>query len=353
MSEVQNAATSVVDVLTGLDGMSRERLRSASVLIAGAGNIGSPLASFVARCGIRRLVLLDRDTVEDKNLRTQDYRPEDVGRAKAEVLAQRLRDQVPSVAVEAICADLENVPLGLFAVDLILGALDSRRARQVLISEIAWPLGVPVIDGGVGEGWRGRVQIFVPGPDTACLECTWGREDYRQLSVEYPCMPGAAASAPATVSPAFAGAAVASVMTAEAVRVLTGEGENTSREIAFELYHRRWLVTRLRRAPQCRFDHEIVRTHWRLGKPYHEARVGDLLAALAEDLGPSTAVHVECRRGVGTVNGFAPARYLSVDVLRDRAGEPLSSLGLTADDRPRVRWATGNAFVSLWNDEES
>ena len=340
-------AESPIDVLTGLDGMSRDRLRGACALIAGAGNIGSPLATFLAGCGLRRLIVLDRDRVEAKNLHTQDYRPEDVGRFKAEALAERLRPRFPDVRIESITADLEDVPLGRFAVDLILGALDSRRSRQLLISEIAWPLGVPVVDGGVGEGWRGRVQTIVPAPDSACLECTWGREDYRQLTVEYPCIPDGAATAPATVSPAFAGAAVASVMTAEAIRCIGGESERTSQEMAFDLFHRRWLLTRLRRSPACRFDHEVVRVDWTLGKPFAVARLGDLLATLRENIGDAERVHLECRRGVGARPGFAPSRLLSLDELRGRAAEPLAALGLTPEDRPRLRWSGGSAFVVL------
>src|SRR6185437_6771952 len=101
----------MIDLLPGLDG---NRLRDASVLLAGAGNIGSFAASLLARAGVRRIRLVDRDRVEEKNLATQDYRSEDVGRPKAEVLADRLRQQFPGLTVEARTADLEDLPLGDF-----------------------------------------------------------------------------------------------------------------------------------------------------------------------------------------------------------------------------------------------
>jgi molybdopterin/thiamine biosynthesis adenylyltransferase len=183
----------ITEALPGLPGLDISRVATSTVLIAGAGNIGSHLAPQLARAGVGALRILDRDRVEAKNLATQDYRPEDVGRPKAEVLAERLRAQFPGRTVEAWVGDLEDVPLGVASVDAVLGALDSRRARQVLASELAWPQGVPVIDGGVGEGLLGRVQVFVPGADSACLECTWGPADYRLLAAEYPCVPGAGA----------------------------------------------------------------------------------------------------------------------------------------------------------------
>jgi molybdopterin/thiamine biosynthesis adenylyltransferase len=302
-----------------------DSLRTKSVLIAGAGNIGSHLAPLVARIGVGRMRIVDRDHVEAKNLATQDFRPPDVGRPKAEVIAERLRNVFPDVEFEGTCADLEDLPLGAAEVDVILGALDSRRARQVLISEIAWPLGVPVVDGGVGEGLLGRMQVFLPGPERACLECTWGQADYRQLAAEYPCQPGEAAQAPATVSTAFLGSCVASLMASECHRILGGDLPTESYEVPFDLgqHHMRHFV--LRRSPRCRFDHEIVARRC----PVEGETVGDLLAAIeAETTGP---VRLECRRAI------AKDRFLLPETLRARRGETLRSLGLTSGDRLRVR----------------
>jgi hypothetical protein len=232
--------------------------RDKAVLLAGAGNIGSHLAPLLARTGIGLLRIVDRDRVEARNLATQDFVPADVGRPKADVLADRLRGAFPDLRVEARCCDLEELPAADAAVDVLLGGLDSRRARQVLVSEIGWPMGVPIIDGGVGEGLLGRVQVFVPGPETACLECTWGRDDYRLLAAEYPCRPGEAARAPATVSTAFLGACVAALMAAQCQRILAGDVAPESFEVPFDLtrHHMRPFV--LRRSRGCRFDHRIT-----------------------------------------------------------------------------------------------
>src|SRR5262249_44930017 len=158
-----------------------------------------------------------------KNLANQDYRPGDVGRPKAEVLAERIRGQVPGLSVEARTGDLETLPLGFFAGDVVFGALDSRRARQALVSDVAWPLRVPGVAGGGGGGLVGRVRVCGPGAALACLEWGWGREDYRRLAEEYPCTAGAAPSAPSTAAPAVTGAVVAGLMAAEGLRLLAGD----------------------------------------------------------------------------------------------------------------------------------
>lgn len=314
-------------------------LQSARVLVVGLGNIGSPLVSLLARLGVGHLRLIDRDRVEAKNVATQEYRPEDVGRFKAEVLAERLK----SCEVEFRAIDLEDMPIGVAEVDVIFGALDSRRARQLLISEIAWPLGIPVVDGGVGENWKGRVQVFIPG-ETACLECTWGNEDYRRLVEEYPCIPGGSVETPSTGAPAFVGAAVASLMVAEATKILHGEMPDASQEIAFDLMHQRHLVTKLRRNPRCRFGHEVVRTILEIERPFKDATTSEVVRLIEQQVGDKIS-HLECRRGIERGQGFAPSRLLSEQWLADRGDQPLSALGFEVRDLLRVRTNQGSVFV--------
>jgi molybdopterin/thiamine biosynthesis adenylyltransferase len=319
------------------------RLARATVLLGGAGNIGTHAAVFLARAGVGRLRIVDRDRVEAKNLANQDFRPRDVGAWKADALAERLRSEFPSIAVESLTTDIEDVPLGRCDVDLVVGAFDSRRARQALVAEIAWPLGVPAVDGGVGEGLLGRVQVFAPGPMTACLECGWGKSDYARLSAEYPCVPGEPAEGPSTVSPAFAGGVVGGLIAAEAVKILAGPQPEESSEIAFDLFNRRFLVSRLRRNPRCRFDH-VVPERLTLGRTFDTATVGDLVE-IVESSGPAPAT-LEFRRGLFG-RGFTAGRYVSPEQLRPRGGEPLAALGLVADDIVRVRTGGGSALVAF------
>jgi molybdopterin/thiamine biosynthesis adenylyltransferase len=323
--------------------VQRDRLARSTVLIAGGGNIGSHLSPLLARAGIGRIRIADRDRVEAKNLATQDFLPGDVGRFKSEALADRLSRQFPGQHFEPWKGDLEDMPLGWAAVDVLLGALDSRRARQVLVSEMAWPLGVPVVDGGVGEGLVGRVQVFQPGPAAACLECTWGREDYRRLAAEYPCLPGAAPAGPATLSTAFLGSFVAGVMATECLRILAGEAPADSYEVPFDLAHHQMRRYLLRRSPACRHDHAVVETMETLPR---QATAADLLAALERHF--SAAVpSLECRRGLGGDSPLGASRYFSPDVLQTRPGAVLTEMGFVIGDRIRARQDGRSMFFAL------
>jgi hypothetical protein len=239
-------------------GVNGDLLKDAVVLQAGCGNIGSHLAGNLAAAGVKNIRLVDPDRVEAKNLLNQAYGVDDLGSFKVDALKKYLSRQFPDVSIETHPCRLEELPLAMFQVNVLLGALDTRLARQALISERGWRLHVPVVDGGIGERLQGRVQVFMPGRDTACLECGWSDEDYRLLAEEYPCIPGAAPVAPPTNLPLFIGAATASIMTVETLRILTGQAGPESREIAFNLWSNRLLVSRLKRAPACRFHQHLA-----------------------------------------------------------------------------------------------
>jgi hypothetical protein len=319
-------------------------LSQCSVLIAGVGNIGSHLAPLLARAGVGRILLVDRDTVEPKNLSAQDYQPEDVGQPKASVQAARLQPRFPGCSVEAWKSDIEDLPLGRARCNVILGALDSRRARQVLISEIAWPLGIPVVDGGVGDPLLGRVQVFQPDPETACLECTWGQADYRLLAGEYPCIPGASAAGPPTSAPAYLGCFTAALMATECLRLL-GCGPDTpgeSYEVAFDLSAPLFRRFGLRRSPRCRHDHAIGHSWYTLPS---EATLGQVLDQIEQVFG-AAPVGIECRRGLGEATSGG-ARLLARETLERCRTERLLDRGFVSGDVLRVRGAGRQVFLEL------
>jgi hypothetical protein len=163
----------------------------ATVVVAGCGNIGSHLVSHIARTpAVGRVVLVDPDVYEARNLTSQDIRAADVGRPKVEVQAERLREIRPELDVVAVAEPLENLPLSCFLDAFLMGALDSRLARQQL-NQVAWRAGSPWIDMAVdGPALLCRVSVYVPdraGCQTPCLECGWDPDDYRLLYQSLPC----------------------------------------------------------------------------------------------------------------------------------------------------------------------
>jgi len=208
---------------------------------------------------IDRVSLIDRDAYEKSNLLSQDITPADVSKPKALVQARRLRRINPALCVDAIVGAVERVPLARLRGDLILACLDSRIARQH-VSQFAWRLGVPMIDAGVEPGGLlARVNVYVPGPDSPCLECAWDDRDYAALEQTYPCQ-GAAATVAATNGPSSLGALAAALQAIECGKLLTGAVDRMAAgsQVLIDASHHKQYVTSFRRNANCRFPgHDV------------------------------------------------------------------------------------------------
>lgn len=306
-------------------------------MLAGLGNIGSFAAVMLAP-HVEFIRLVDRDTVELHNTINQSYLPEHNGRTKVEVTAERLERLNPQLQVERRVADLEDLPWEDFAdVDVVLAGLDALRPRQV-ISEKTTPLQIPYIDGAVGDLFS-RVQVLLPGQ--ACLECNWGVSQYRQLTTEYPCQPGAYAQASRTNAPSCSGAATASLMVAQCMRLFGDDPPQESFEINGDLSAGKFVTSRRRRNQCCRFAHETAPRIIHLNKPFGEGVVGDLLAVAVQQH-DQRPVQLEFRRGILTGDLFGTRQIASPEELSDQRDRTLQDFGLTPKDRIVVR-ASGEA----------
>ncbi len=277
--------------------------RGKSLVVVGLGNIGSPLVGHLARMpDVRRIALMDRDAYELKNLRSQDITPEAIGRPKAVVQTERLRTIAPRLDVEPIVGDIEDLPYGSFRAHAILAALDSRRARYH-VNQVAWRLGVPWIDAGVeSDGMLARVQVYVPG-NGPCLECGWDHRDYAAIEQAYPCDPEAARG-PATNAPSSLGSLAAALQAIECQKLLNGQTDRllVGRQVLLDASYHKHYLTRFRRNPNCRFDHQV----WSID--CLDAPPADLTLAQAIDLAggekgdTSVTLQVEGRGFVRAVN---------------------------------------------------
>lgn len=135
-------------MLLGREGV--ERLENAAVAVFGLGGVGSYTAEALARAGVGSLLLVDGDVVSDTNRNRQLVAlTSTVGRPKAEVMAERVRDINPACRVEARTLfylpgeDGAPGPL-LSGLDYVADAVDTVTAKLSLAEECA-RRGVPLI----------------------------------------------------------------------------------------------------------------------------------------------------------------------------------------------------------------
>ena len=153
----------------------QRKIRAARVAIVGCGALGTVQAEALARAGVGRLRLIDRDFVEWSNLQRQFlFEEADAADAlpKAVAAARRLARVNSEVAVEAVVADLTPANAAdLFEdIDLILDGTDNFETR-FLINDAAVEAGVPWVY-GAAVGSYGIKMPIVPGK-TACLRCVY------------------------------------------------------------------------------------------------------------------------------------------------------------------------------------
>jgi molybdopterin/thiamine biosynthesis adenylyltransferase len=190
--------------------LSQVALRDASVLVIGAGALGSPVALYLAGAGVGRLGIADSDLVEISNLARQPlhFTP-DNGVPKVESAAAKLRFLNPDVLVETYQTRVgeENVAGLVEGQDLVVDCSDSFATRY-LLNAACCEAGVTLIEGGV-VGWNGLVMTIQPGR-TACYRCAFPVEP-----VDAPTCADAGVLGPAA-------GLVGSLQALEALKVLSG-----------------------------------------------------------------------------------------------------------------------------------
>lgn len=163
------------ELFAPLGAEGQARLRAASAIVIGCGALGTHLAELMARAGVGRLRLVDRDIVELTNLHRQVLFTEAdaaEGRPKAEAAASRLAAINTEVALDPRVADFtpRNALELLSGVDVILDGTDNVETRY-LINDAAVSTNRPWVYGGA-VGSTAAATVFAPGGP--CLRCLWG-----------------------------------------------------------------------------------------------------------------------------------------------------------------------------------
>ncbi len=115
------------------------RIRQAHVLVVGLGGVGAYAAEMIARAGVGRMTLADADVVNETNINRQLVALHStVGRQKAEVLAERLRDINPAIELAVINRYIKDEEtytlLDAAPYDYVVDAIDTLSPKLALIA---------------------------------------------------------------------------------------------------------------------------------------------------------------------------------------------------------------------------
>lgn len=159
-------------VLPEVGQAGQERLLQSSVVVVGAGGLGSPVIQYLAAAGVGRLGVIDHDRVDESNLQRQViHRTDRVGMSKARSAADAVAALNPGVMVDALEERLTsaNALSLLRPYDVIVDGTDNFATRY-LISDACVLLGKPSVYGSVFR-FEGQASVFDArkGPCYRCL----------------------------------------------------------------------------------------------------------------------------------------------------------------------------------------
>jgi adenylyltransferase/sulfurtransferase len=224
----------------GMDG--QKRLKASSVLLVGAGGLGSPLGLYLAAAGVGRIGLVDYDVVDFSNLQRQVlHGTADVGRSKLQSARDRLGAINPEVRLDLYETRLTsaNALTLLGPYDVVIDGTDNFPTRY-LVNDACVLLGKPNVYGSIFR-FDGQASVFYPGRGPC----------YRCLYPEPPPpgeVPSCAEGGVLGILPGLIGC----IQATEAVKLILGQGTPlVGRLLLYDALRMEFRQFKVRRNPRC------------------------------------------------------------------------------------------------------
>jgi adenylyltransferase/sulfurtransferase len=263
----------------------QQKLKAASVLLIGAGGLGSPLAMYLAAAGVGRIGLVDYDVVSYSNLQRQIiHGTSDVGRLKLESAKSRINDINPFVEVDTYEVPLtSDNALEIFEpYDIIIDGTDNFPTRY-LTNDACVLLGKPNVYGSIFR-FEGQASVFY-AQEGPCYRCLFPEPPPPGL------VPSCAEGGVLGVLPGTIGA----IQATEAIKLILGSGNSLiGRLMLYDALNMEFEEVRLRKNPKCPVCGEnptiteLIDYEEFCGVPAHDNSLytagvnGDLLAAVPQ-----------------------------------------------------------------------
>lgn len=218
------------------------RLLDSSVLVIGAGGLGSPAAMYLAAAGVGKIGLVDFDRVDASNLQRQILHNVDrIGMAKVESGRETLAALNPDVKVVAQEERLTaaNALDILSGYDVVVDGGDNFPTRY-LLNDASLHLRIPVVHGSIFR-FEGQAAVFAPyeGP---CYRCLFPLPPPPELA------PSCAEAGVLGVLPGIIG----SIQAMETIKLLLGIGDTLAgRLLVYDALEEDFQTVKVRRSPEC------------------------------------------------------------------------------------------------------
>lgn len=186
----------------------QETLRAKSVLVAGCGGLGGTVIEDLARIGVGSITAVDGDVFDESNLNRQVLSNEgNLGKPKAQEAAEQMKLINSEVKIRPVIEFIDEDNAGSLVAghDVVVDALDNISSRKILEAACEAEK-CPLVHGAIA-GWNGQVAVVMPG--SGILGTIYSGEEDKGSERE-------------TGNPSFTPAVIASIETAEVIKLLLG-----------------------------------------------------------------------------------------------------------------------------------
>lgn len=229
-------------MLPQIDIEGQQKLLAASVLIVGAGGLGSPAAMYLAAAGVGNIAIYDDDIVDLSNLQRQiTHHTPDIGTDKVISTRKTLNELNPDVKVRAVKQRLDGEQLDseVMLADVVLDCSDNFSTRFA-INRACVKQQTPLVSGAAIR-FEGQVTVFTPGTnDSPCYNCLYNSdgEELQNCATN-------GVIAPVT-------GIVGSIQALEAMKLIMNIGDTlTGRLLLLDGLTMEWNSLKLRKNPSC------------------------------------------------------------------------------------------------------
>lgn len=229
-------------LMPSFDVAGQTALKSARVLVIGAGGLGCPVALYLGAAGVGQLTLVDDDDIELANLQRQiGFEQSELGQSKAEALASRVQRINPLISVTALNQRLDGDVLArqVEEASLVVDCCDNFQTRFA-VNRACVAAKVPLVSGAAIRG-EGQLSVYDSRNDLSpCYHCLYPEQGNEELTC----------SEAGVIAPLVG--MIGSTQAMEAIKVITGVGTPlVGRLLILDAWQMAWREMKLARDPEC------------------------------------------------------------------------------------------------------
>lgn len=229
-------------MLPQIDVDGQQRLLDSCVFIIGMGGLGSPVALYLAACGVGEIVIADDDSVELANLQRQViHGSNNIGQLKVDSAAAAIQSINPEIKISVIAERMNGKKLKhhIQQADVVVDATDNLASR-LEINQQCFLTRTPLVSASAIR-WEGQLTVFDSRQqESPCYQCLYGSMGEV----------GQSCSENGVMGPVVG--MLGCMQANEAVKLLTDAGTSlTGRVLMLDALNMEWQYIRLKRDPAC------------------------------------------------------------------------------------------------------